>query len=93
MDNSESTGTPIGRFGKFGLIDHIIKNGVIRNSSTLAGPGDDATVIDQGDLLTLVTTDLLLEGIHFNLMYSPLKHLGYKAVIRAVSDIFAMNGT
>lgn len=93
MDNPENAGTPIGRFGKFGLIDHITKNGVIRNRSTLTGPGDDATVIDQGGLLTLVTTDLLLEGIHFNLMYSPLKHLGYKAVIRAVSDIFAMNGT
>ena len=63
------------------------------NKSTVKGIGDDSAVIGSGKKLTLVTTDLLLEGIHFNLIYSPMKHLGYKAVIRAISDIYAMNGT
>lgn len=93
MDKSEEKGTPIGEYGKFGLIDHITKDFILQNKSTVKGIGDDATVIDSGKSLTLVTTDLLLEGIHFNLVYTPLKHLGYKAVIRAISDIYAMNGT
>ena len=84
--------TEIGKIGKFGLIDRITGNTVLSNRSTVLGIGDDAAVADHGELLTLVTTDLLLEGIHFNLVYTPLKHLGYKAVIRAVSDIYAMNG-
>lgn len=84
--------TPIGQFGKFGLIDHIIKGISPGNKSTLSLIGDDASVIDSNNMLTLVSTDLLLEGIHFNLIYTPLKHLGYKAVIRAISDIYAMNG-
>ena len=79
--------------GKFGLIDQITRNTLINNKTTVLGIGDDAAVSDHGDLLTLVSTDLLLEGIHFNLIYTPLKHLGYKAVIRAISDIYAMNGT
>lgn len=84
--------TEIGKFGKFGLIDRITGNTVLSNRSTVLGIGDDAAVSDHGDHLTLVSTDLLLEGIHFSLIYTPLKHLGYKAVIRAVSDIYAMNG-
>jgi thiamine-monophosphate kinase len=84
--------TEIGKVGKFGLIDKITENTVLSNRSTVLGIGDDAAVSDHGELLTLVTTDLLLEGIHFNLVYTPLKHLGYKAVIRAISDIYAMNG-
>jgi thiamine-monophosphate kinase len=84
--------TPIDSFGKFGLISHITEKSVITNKSTILGPGDDAAIIDTGPDLTLVSTDLLLEGIHFNLVYTPLKHLGYKAIIRAVSDIYAMNG-
>ncbi len=84
--------TPIGKYGKFGLIDHLIKGVSPQNSSTISLIGDDAAVIDSGDRLTLVSTDLLLEGIHFNLIYTPLKHLGYKAVVRAISDIYAMNG-
>ena len=90
MDENKKT---INELGKYGLIDHITKNAKKVNGSTSFGVGDDAAVIDSGNLLTLVTTDLLLEGIHFNLIYTPLKHLGYKAVIRAVSDIYAMNGT
>jgi thiamine-monophosphate kinase len=93
MDKSENKKTPIGSFGKFGLIDHITEKAVIRNKTTILGTGDDSAIIDSGGNLTLVSTDLLLEGIHFNLVYTPLKHLGYKAVIRAISDIYAMNGT
>jgi thiamine-monophosphate kinase len=92
MKESESSKTPIGKFGKFGLIGHITNGIKPQNKSTLSAIGDDASVIDTGDKLTLVSTDLLLEGIHFNLIYNPLKHLGYKAVIRAISDIYAMNG-
>lgn len=92
MSESESR-TPIGSFGKFGLISHITEKAVLLNKSTVSGAGDDSAIIDSGDNLTLVSTDLLLEGIHFNLVYTPLKHLGYKAVIRAVSDIYAMNGS
>ncbi len=83
----------INEFGKFGLINHLTSNVRNVNKSTITGIGDDSAVIDSGKNLTLVSTDLLLEGIHFNLIYTPLKHLGYKAVIRAISDIYAMNGT
>lgn len=84
--------TPISEFGKYGLINHITAEARKKNKSTLLGIGDDAAIIDSGKNLTLVSTDLLLEGIHFNLIYTPMKHLGYKAVIRAISDIYAMNG-
>lgn len=92
MNNTENSSTPISRFGKFRLISLLTANSRKANSSTVRGIGDDAAVINSGGLMTLVSTDLLLEGIHFNLIYSPLKHLGYKAVIRAISDIYAMNG-
>ncbi len=85
--------TPISEFGKYGLINHITKDFRTVNKSTVTGIGDDAAVIDSGKNLTLLSTDLFLEGIHFNLIYTPMKHLGYKAVIRAISDIYAMNGT
>jgi len=85
--------TPISEYGKYGLINHITKDFKPVNKSTVTGIGDDAAVIDSGKNLTLLSTDLLLEGIHFNLIYTPMKHLGYKAVIRAISDIYAMNGT
>jgi len=85
--------TPIGKLGKYGFIDHISKKFKSVNRSTILGSGDDSAVIENGQSLTLISTDLLLEGIHFNLVYTPLKHLGYKAVIRAISDIYAMNGT
>ena len=93
MTGSGNKHTPISNFGKFGLISHITEKALLLNKSTVKGIGDDAAIIDSSGNLTVVSTDLLLEGIHFNLMYSPLKHLGYKAVIRAISDIYAMNGT
>jgi thiamine-monophosphate kinase len=85
--------TEIADLGEFGLIEHLTKNAEIQNASTILGVGDDAAVIDHFGKQTVVTTDLLLEGIHFDLMYTPLKHLGYKAVVVNLSDIYAMNGT
>jgi len=92
MENNESKKTSISEFGKFGLINHLSKNVRNKNKATIKGIGDDSAVIDSGKNLTLVSTDLFLEGIHFNLIYTPMKHLGYKAVLRAISDIYAMNG-
>ncbi len=85
------TRTDINTLGEFGLIDHLTKGFQLVNPSSLKGIGDDAAVIDNGQLLTVVSTDMLMEGIHFDLMYTPLKHLGYKAVVVNVSDIYAMN--
>lgn len=85
--------TEIASLGEFGLIDHLTKNFEIHNASTVLGVGDDAAVIDHFGKQTVVTTDLLVEGIHFDLMYTPLKHLGYKAVMVNLSDIYAMNAT
>ncbi len=84
--------TELAEYGEFGLIEHLTKNFEIRNPLTIKGIGDDAAVIDPAGKLQLISTDLLLEGIHFDLMYVPLKHLGYKAVAVNVSDICAMNG-
>ena len=83
----------ISTLGEFGLIDHLTKNFASKNDSTVRGVGDDCAVMNYGDKRMLVTTDLLLEGIHFDLRYVPLKHLGYKAVVVNLSDIYAMNGT
>jgi thiamine-monophosphate kinase len=85
--------TEIVDLGEFGLIDHLTKNFEIQNVSTILGVGDDAAVIDHFGKQTVITTDLLLEGIHFDLMYTPLKHLGYKSVMVNLSDIYAMNAT
>lgn len=85
--------TEIASLGEFGLIEHLTKNAEIQNASTILGVGDDAAVIDHFGKQTVVTTDLLLEGIHFDLMYTPLKHLGYKAVVVNLSDVYAMNAT
>lgn len=85
--------TEISTLGEFGLIEKITKNFTSRNKSTVRGIGDDCAVLGEGEMKTLVTTDLLLEGIHFDLRYVPLKHLGYKAVVVNLSDIYAMNGT
>ena len=84
--------TPISKLGEFGLIDHLTKNIKVRNASSIKGIGDDAAVIDMGDKYQLISTDLLVEGVHFDLSYMPLKHLGYKSVAVNVSDICAMNG-
>lgn len=79
--------------GEFGLIKHLTKHIEIQNDTTIKGVGDDAAVLNINDEQTLVSTDLLLEGIHFDLSYVPLKHLGYKSIIVNLSDIYAMNGT
>jgi len=84
--------TAIASLGEFGLIRHLTENIQIKNASTRKGIGDDAAVLEYKDKQVLVTTDLLLEGIHFDLTYVPLKHLGYKAAIVNFSDIYAMNG-
>ena len=85
--------TEISDLGEFGLIEHLTRNIELQNASSLLGVGDDAAVIDHFGKQTVVTTDLLLEGIHFDLMYTPLKHLGYKSVIVNLSDVYAMNAT
>ncbi|MDR0811523.1 MAG: thiamine-phosphate kinase [Paludibacter sp.] len=82
----------ISSLGEFGLIRRLTEKFTIANKSTLKGVGDDAAVLDYGNRRTLVTTDLLLEGVHFDLVYAPLKHLGYKATTVNFSDIYAMNG-
>ena len=84
--------TELSELGEFGLIDHLTKNIILKNESTIKGVGDDAAVIKAGDKSLLVSTDILTEGIHFDLTYTPLKHLGYKAAIVNFSDIVAMNG-
>ncbi len=83
--------TDVNELGEFGLIDHLTEKAEIKNPSSLKGVGDDAAVIDNGNMKTVVSTDTLIEGIHFDLMYTPLKHLGYKSVIVNLSDIYAMN--
>ena len=83
----------ISTLGEFGLIRKLTENLKMQQPSTRKGVGDDAAVMDYGGMQTLVTTDLLLEGVHFNLEYVPLKHLGYKAAVVNFSDIYAMNAT
>ncbi len=85
--------TEIATLGEFGLIEHLTSNIDIKNASTLVGVGDDAAVIDHFGRQTVVSTDLLIEGVHFDLSYTPLKHLGYKSVVVNLSDIYAMNST
>jgi len=85
--------TEISDLGEFGLIDHLTKNIELQNVSSLLGVGDDAAVIDHFGKQTVITTDLLLEGVHFDLMYTPLKHLGYKSIVVNLSDVYAMNAT
>lgn len=84
--------TEIATLGEFGLIDHLTNKIELKNESSTKGVGDDAAVLEYKEKQVLVTTDLLLEGIHFDLMYCPLKHLGYKAAVVNFSDIYAMNG-
>ncbi len=88
-----SNRTEISTLGEFGLIHHLTKNNETRNASTLVSIGDDAAVIDPFGKQTVISTDLLLEGVHFDLMYTPLKHLGYKSVVVNLSDIYSMNAT
>jgi thiamine-monophosphate kinase len=85
--------TEIADLGEFGLIEHLTKNIEIQNATTILPAGDDAAVIDPFGKQVVLTKDLLIEGVHFDLMYTPLKHLGYKTVVVNVSDIYAMNAT
>ncbi|MBQ8099465.1 MAG: thiamine-phosphate kinase [Bacteroidaceae bacterium] len=85
--------TEISTLGEFALIEHLTQDLPLNNPSTIKGIGDDCAILNHGSLATLATTDLLMEGIHFDLMYTPLKHLGYKAAMVNISDIYAMNGT
>ena len=90
-NNKNPQRTSIAQLGEFGLIDHLTKNFEITQASTLKGIGDDAAILDFKDKKVVVSTDLLIEGVHFDLAYMPLKHLGYKAVVVNISDICAMN--
>jgi len=81
----------IAELGEFGLIDHLTNDVILKQKNTFKGIGDDAAVLTYGKSTIVVTTDLLLEGVHFNLIYTPLKHLGYKAVVVNLSDVYAMN--
>jgi len=85
--------TEISTLSEFGLINHLTQNNETRNASTILSVGDDAAVIDNFGRQTVVSTDLLIEGIHFDLSYTPLKHLGYKSIVVNLSDIYAMNAT
>jgi thiamine-monophosphate kinase len=85
--------TEIASLGEFGLIDHLTKNNDTRQAGTILSIGDDAAVIDQFGKQSVISSDMLVEGIHFDLMYTPLKHLGYKSVAVNLSDICAMNAT
>lgn len=89
----ENNRTEIATLGEFGLIKHLTEDIKLQNPETIYGVGDDAAVINVSNQQTLITTDMLMEGVHFDLVYTPLKHLGYKAAISNFSDIYAMNGT
>ncbi len=91
IENKNQELTPLSALGEFALIDHLTKNFKIKQKSTVRGIGDDAAVLEFNDAKVVVSTDLLIEGVHFDLSYMPLKHLGYKAVIINLSDIYAMN--
>ena len=89
--NQQAERTEIGSLGEFGLIKHLSESFTLHNASSKVGIGDDAAIIDNGKYQTVVSTDMLVEGIHFDLMYTPLRHLGYKSVVVNLSDIYAMN--
>lgn len=93
FENSQENKTNLSELGEFGLIDHLTRNFSPKLESTIKAIGDDAAVLNFENKQTIVTTDLLVEGVHFDLAYMPLKHLGYKAVMVNLSDIYAMNGT
>ena len=91
IEDKNQQRTPLSELGEFGLIDHLTKNFKVTQKSTIKSIGDDAAILNFGNKNVVVSTDLLVEGVHFDLSYTPLKHLGYKAVIVNLSDIFAMN--
>ncbi|MCF1420633.1 thiamine-phosphate kinase [Mangrovimonas futianensis] len=91
IEDKNQSKTDLGQLGEFGLIDHLTKHFEIKNKSSITGIGDDAAVLDFDKKQVVVSTDMLVEGVHFDLAYMPLKHLGYKAVMVNLSDIYAMN--
>ncbi len=91
MDFENTSHTELSKLGEFGLIKHLTQHIELNHPSTIKGVGDDAAVIDNGNLQTVISTDMLVEGVHFDLTYVPLKHLGFKSVIVNLSDIYAMN--
>lgn len=93
LEDKNQNKTSLAELGEFGLIDHITKYFKVEQPTTIKGVGDDAAVLAASEQQTLVTTDLLVEGVHFDLSYMPLKHLGYKSVMVNLSDVYAMNGT
>lgn len=93
IEDKNQQSTDLNTLGEFGLIEHLTKNFEIKHKSTVKSVGDDAAVLDFGKKQIVVTTDFLVEGVHFDLSYMPLKHLGYKAVMVNLSDVYAMNGT
>jgi thiamine-monophosphate kinase len=93
IEDKNQQRTDLNTLGEFGLIEHLTKNFEIKHKSTIKSIGDDAAVLDFGSKQVVVTTDFLVEGVHFDLSYMPLKHLGYKSVVVNLSDVFAMNAT
>ncbi|WP_440879938.1 thiamine-phosphate kinase [Tenacibaculum sp. C7A-26P2] len=91
LENKNQGRTSLSKLGEFGLIDHLTKHFTLQHFTSVKGVGDDAAVVGSSDKQTLITTDLLVEGVHFDLSYMPLKHLGYKAVMVNLSDVYAMN--
>ena len=91
LEDKNTSRTPLEQLGEFGLISHLTKDFELNQTSTIKGIGDDAAVLDLTDQKTVISTDLLIEGVHFDLSYMPLKHLGYKSVVVNLSDIYAMN--
>lgn len=91
LEDKNQSRTPLDQLGEFGLINHITKHFKISHKTTVKAVGDDAAVLEKTDKQTIITTDLLIEGVHFDLSYVPLKHLGYKSVVVNLSDVYAMN--
>ena len=91
LEDKNQSRTSLEQLGEFGLINHITKHFKVSNKSTIKAVGDDAAVLEKTDKQTIITTDLLVEGVHFDLSYVPLKHLGYKSVVVNLSDVYAMN--
>ena len=92
FENKDTPKTPLSDYGEFALIDHLTKSFKLKNPSSIIGIGDDSAVVNHNSKLTLMTSDILIEDVHFDLTYMPLKHLGYKSVVVNLSDIYAMNG-
>ena len=93
IEDKNTPRTSLSELGEFGLIDHLTQNFKLKHNTTLKGIGDDAAVIDFENNKCIITTDLLVEGVHFDLSYMPLKHLGYKSVMVNLSDVYAMGAT